>query len=135
MSMYTMKVRAYQCDSYGHVNNARYLEFFEEARWQLISSSELDDYLKDNQLGIVVVSILVNYKRPALPNENLIVSANLGETGNSSFTINQQINLDSGELVSTANVKLVVINLATNRPQKISDNLKKYLTNAAKTNI
>jgi thioesterase III len=135
MSMYTMKVRPYQCDSYGHVNNARYLEFFEEARWQLISSIELDDYLKDNQFGMVVVSILVNYKRPALPNDNLQIFAKLGEMGNSSFTIHQQINLDSGELVATADVKCVVINLTSNRPQKISENLGKYLKDAAKTNI
>jgi thioesterase III len=130
-----MKVRPYQCDSYGHVNNARYLEFFEEARWQLISSIELDDYLKDNQFGMVVVSILVNYKRPALPNDNLQIFAKLGEMGNSSFTIHQQINLDSGELVATADVKCVVINLTSNRPQKISENLGKYLKDAAKTNI
>ena len=87
-----MKVRAYQCDSYGHVNNARYLEFFEEARWQLISLSDLDNYLKDNKLGMVVVRILVNYKRPAVPNDIIHIDAKLGEIGNSSFTIHQQIN-------------------------------------------
>jgi len=28
-----IKVRGYHCDFYGHVNNARFLEFLEEARW------------------------------------------------------------------------------------------------------
>ena len=28
-----IKVRGYHLDLYGHVNNARYLEFLEEARW------------------------------------------------------------------------------------------------------
>lgn len=135
MTIHTMKVRPYQCDSYGHVNNARYLEFFEEARWQLISSNHLDDYLKDNQLGMVVVSILVNYKRPAVPNDIIQISASLGQIGNTSFSIHQQINLDSGELVATADVKLVVINLTTNRPQKISEYLGKHLKDAAEENI
>jgi thioesterase-3 len=27
------KVRGYHLDLYGHVNNARYLEFLEEGRW------------------------------------------------------------------------------------------------------
>ena len=130
-----MKVRAYQCDSYGHVNNARYLEFFEEARWQLISLSDLDNYLKDNKLGMVVVRILVNYKRPAVPNDIIYIDAKLGEIGNSSFTIHQQINLDSGDLIATAEVKCVVINLTNNRPQKISETLGKHLNNAAKKNI
>lgn len=28
-----LTVRNYHLDGYGHVNNARYLEFLEEARW------------------------------------------------------------------------------------------------------
>ncbi|XLM23374.1 thioesterase, partial [Chromobacterium piscinae] len=28
-----IKVRGYHLDLFGHVNNARYLEFLEEARW------------------------------------------------------------------------------------------------------
>ena len=37
-------IRGYHLDAYRHVNNARYLEFLEEARWQyldLISKDEL----------------------------------------------------------------------------------------------
>lgn len=135
MTTFKMTVRPYHCDSYGHVNNARYLEFFEEARWQLISSSDLDDYLSENNWGMVVVSILVNYKRPALPKDELYISAELGEIGNTSFTINQQINLKSEALIATANVKLVVINLATNRPQPISEQLKEIFISAVKENI
>lgn len=31
-----IKIRGYHTDSYQHVNNARYLEFLEEARWQIV---------------------------------------------------------------------------------------------------
>ena len=33
MSATRIPVRGYHLDVYGHVNNARYLEFLEEARW------------------------------------------------------------------------------------------------------
>lgn len=33
MHQIDIKVRGYHLDLYGHVNNARYLEFLEEARW------------------------------------------------------------------------------------------------------
>ena len=32
-----IKVRGYHLDVYQHVNNARYLEFLEEARWDITS--------------------------------------------------------------------------------------------------
>ena len=34
-------VRGYHLDLYRHVNNARYLEFLEEARWQFMEDSGL----------------------------------------------------------------------------------------------
>ena len=30
-----IKIRGYHLDLFGHVNNARYLEFLEEARWAM----------------------------------------------------------------------------------------------------
>jgi thioesterase-3 len=31
-----IRIRGYHTDLYQHVNNARYLEFLEEGRWQLL---------------------------------------------------------------------------------------------------
>ena len=36
-----IKVRGYHLDIYAHVNNARYVEFLEEARWALFDDSEV----------------------------------------------------------------------------------------------
>jgi len=33
-----IKVRGYHLDFYQHVNNARYLEFLEEARWEWLEN-------------------------------------------------------------------------------------------------
>lgn len=35
-----IKVRGYHLDVYQHVNNARYLEFLEEARWDGLENSD-----------------------------------------------------------------------------------------------
>lgn len=34
---YEILIREYHLDSFGHVNNAMYLEMYEEARWELIT--------------------------------------------------------------------------------------------------
>ncbi len=35
-----LTVRNYHLDGYGHVNNARHLEFFEEARWAFLKNAD-----------------------------------------------------------------------------------------------
>ncbi len=57
-----IKVRGYHADFYGHVNNARYLEFFEEDRWACLESKI--DLKKWAAQGItfLVVNINVNYR-------------------------------------------------------------------------
>lgn len=46
-----LTVRNYHLDGYGHVNNARYLEFLEEARWTFFQEHDLLSELK----GIMLV--------------------------------------------------------------------------------
>jgi thioesterase-3 len=59
------KVRSYECDSYGHVNNAVYLNYLEfgrmEALWQL--GFTLDSMKKYGYL-VVVRRIEVDYLNP-----------------------------------------------------------------------
>ena len=64
----TIKVRGYHCDFYGHVNNARYLEFLEEARWSYLEDGLDLDHWQKRGLGFVVVSITIDYRRAVGPN-------------------------------------------------------------------
>lgn len=59
----TIKIRGYHCDSYGHLNNARYLELFEEARWSLLEEANIIQPLKERGLLFFIVNINVNYRR------------------------------------------------------------------------
>lgn len=40
-SDFTVRVLNYHLDGYGHVNNARYLEFLEAARWHFFEHYQL----------------------------------------------------------------------------------------------
>ena len=52
-----IKVRGYHLDLYSHVNNARYLEFLEEARWSFFEDkSDLPRFMKSG-LALIVVNI------------------------------------------------------------------------------
>ena len=52
-----IKVRGYHIDLYGHVNNARYLEFLEEARWAMLDDTVDREKWHTAGYGLSVVNI------------------------------------------------------------------------------
>jgi acyl-CoA thioester hydrolase len=62
---YKLRVRGYELDSYGHVNNAVYLNYFEQARWELFRQLDLIDYFRENNLFLVVTEMKVRYSSEA----------------------------------------------------------------------
>lgn len=70
-------VRSYHLDGYGHVNNARYLEFLEEARWAFFERHGLSDLLQGIQM--VVSRIDIRYRRSAIDGDILETETRLLE--------------------------------------------------------
>jgi thioesterase III len=104
-----IKVRGYHADFYGHVNNARYLEFFEEDRWaQLESKIDLEQWARSGRV-FLVVNINVNYRKAVGVGERLLVSTVLEKVGNKSAVLRQEIVLkQSREVVADALVTFVI---------------------------
>ncbi|MCP3892976.1 MAG: acyl-CoA thioesterase [Desulfobulbaceae bacterium] len=105
-----IKVRGYHADFYGHVNNARYLEFFEEDRWAFFESKiDLREWVEEG-LVFLVVNININYRRAVPVGETLLVSTNVEKIGNRSVVMRQEILLkESKEVAADALVTFVVI--------------------------
>ncbi len=120
-----IKVRGYHIDVFGHVNNARYLELMEEARWRYIDRTNFTALLKKNNWGFAVVNVNINYKRGAYIDEILTIGVKVERMGNSSMTVKQHILLkDTETLVADADVTFVVLDLARMKPVRITDELK-----------
>ena len=104
-----IKVRGYHADFYGHVNNARYLEFFEEDRWaHLESSINLQEWAAKG-LVFLVVNINVNYRKAVGVGETVLVSTSLEKVGNKSAVLHQEIVMkDSKEVAADARITFVV---------------------------
>jgi thioesterase-3 len=104
-----IKVRGYHADFYGHVNNARYLEFFEEDRWALLESKiDLRKWASDGII-FLVVNINVNYRRAVLVGETLLVTTDVESIGNRSVVLQQKILLKgSKEVAADALITFVI---------------------------
>ena len=105
-----IKVRGYHADFYGHVNNARYLEFFEEDRWaHLESNIDLQEWAAKG-LIFLVVNINVNYRKAVGVGETILVSTRLEKIGTKSAVLLQEIVLKgSQEVAADARITFVVI--------------------------
>ncbi len=104
-----IKVRGYHADFYGHVNNARYLEFLEEDRWAFLESKiDLREWASQG-LIFLVVNININYRKAVGVGSVLLVSTTLKKIGNKSAVLQQKIvRKDDNETVADALVTFVI---------------------------
>lgn len=122
-----IKIRGYHTDLYQHVNNARYLEFLEEARWQLFEDHlDLEALMRGGFL-FFVVNINISYRSPARVGDIVRVRSGLRKIGNKSAIIRQQIlNKASGSICVDADVTFVIADTG-GRPLKLEADLKEML--------
>ncbi len=104
-----IKVRGYHADFYGHVNNARYLEFFEEDRWaQLESKIDLKKWAAQGII-FLVVNINVNYRLAVPVGETLLVTTDIEKIGKRSVVMQQKILLkESLKVAADALITFVI---------------------------
>ena len=111
-----IKVRGYHIDVYQHVNNARYLEFLEEARWDGLESSESFQWMTAHNIAFVVVNININYRRPAVLGDVLTITSQLQQLNGKSGVLTQAVTLDpEGQAVADALITFVCIDLKTRK--------------------
>ncbi len=86
-----IKVRGYHLDVYQHVNNARYLEFLEEARWHGLENSDSFHWMTAHNIAFVVVNININYRRPAVLSDLLTITSQLQQLNGKSGILSRSL--------------------------------------------
>ncbi len=116
-----IKVHGYHLDLYGHVNNTRYLEFLEEARWNIKEKYFDFPEVHEQGFGFVVVHTSINYRNPASLGDTLEIRTNVLRIGNKSATFRHEIYLQgTTKLIADAEVTFVIVNLATGKAISIT---------------
>ncbi|MGE1160696.1 YbgC/FadM family acyl-CoA thioesterase [Pantoea agglomerans] len=124
----TIKVRGYHLDVYQHVNNARYLEFLEEARWEWLEEVEAFHWLQEQKLAFVVVNININYRRPAVLGDVLTIESDITQLNGKSGIIAQRVLLAGQEtVVADAALTFVCIDLRTQKAVALEGELRQRL--------
>ena len=99
-----MTVRSYECDSYGHVNNANYLNYLEYARCEFLRDAGFDypGMIKAGY-GIYVARVEIDYKMPAMADDEITIKSWPVKKGAVSGTIAQEV-MRGDDLLAVAKV-------------------------------
>src|SRR3990167_4492472 len=121
-----LTVRGFHLDVFQHVNNARYLEFLEDARWATFD--HVLAALRKRHWSLVIANININYRKPAVIGQRLRIDAKLGEIRNTSFTIAQKVTAAEDPHFIFADAVVTCVFLDTqNRPVKIDETVRHEL--------
>lgn len=74
---YFFTVRGYEIDSFQHVNNAVYIHYLEQARWELLKETETLPYLEANRIIPAVIETHIRYIREAKRFDELVVKSSI----------------------------------------------------------
>ncbi len=118
-------VRVYyeDTDAQGVVYYANYFRFMERARTEWLRALGVDQekmHYEDRRI-FVVVSTRAEFIMPAQFNDELVVTASLGDLTRASFDIEQNIYRESrdGALLLRGGVKAAILDADTMKPQRV----------------
>ncbi len=103
-----IEVRYGDLDPQGHVNNANYLTYMEQARVVYIRGLGLWDGSSFMDVGIILAEARVTFKSPILLGQDLRVGVRVSRLGNKSLTMEYTLeDSRSGETLATGETVLV----------------------------
>lgn len=115
------KIRFNDCDLFGHLNNARYLDYLMNAREDHLKefyNLDLTVYYKKN-VAWVVSSHEIAYLRPAVYNEMVAIQSTLLKVDDDSLFLEiVMMNEKKDHLKAIVRTELVSINIKTGRKEK-----------------
>ena len=140
---YRCALRWSDMDAYGHVNNARFLTLYEEARVALMFTAARDAGLTSFEDGIVISRHEVDYLRPVDYGDGVRIDLWISEIRPSRFVVDYELfatpastgivstlaaTEGDGALASRARSVCVPFDLAAGRPRRVSAEEREFLS-------
>jgi acyl-CoA thioester hydrolase len=122
-------VRFRDCDPMGHVNNAVYLTYLEQARfahWRALWGFSLEA-LPSGSPGVILARAEIDFRRPARYGDVLDVRIGLVAIGRTSFTYDYEVIDASGTLVAAARTVQVMYDYTNASPVPVPDTIRARL--------
>jgi acyl-CoA thioester hydrolase len=125
-AIYHAQVRWSDADIMGHVNHARYLSYFEDARMTLLATSPAG-LAGAGDRGYIAARVAVDYEFPATfrPGLALRVESTISRVGTTAWTWDQRM-FDGEQPVARCECVLVAYSYAAGRPRPLGDDEREF---------
>ena len=122
------KVRDYECDIQGIVNNAVYQNYLEHTRHEFLQQVGLNfAKMHDDGIDAIVIRIEIDYKFPLRSGDQFVCKVNIAREGNLKFIFLQDIyRLPDMKPIVKGKVTAVTINNHTSRPVAPGELIKAF---------
>ena len=89
---YACKVEPRHIDQLGHMNNAAYLQLFEDGRWDMLASRGFDlARIKELSIAPVILSVKVDFLKEVFLDQDLIIRGYVTSYPGKVFTVRQEM--------------------------------------------
>lgn len=123
-----IEVRFRDCDAMGHVNNAVYFTYFEQARAVMGETQGLRRELARGGLGVILVHTACDYRAQVVFGEQVEVRVRVVRIGRTSFTSEFEVRRVRDDAVAAVGRAVqAVFDYAADRTQPIPDGLRAKL--------
>ena len=114
---FKVRVRYAETDQMGVVYHGNYAQYFEMGRVEWLRNLGLSySFMEKNGVMLPVVSLTINYKKPARYDDLLTVRTIYKKQESVRIEFDYEIFNDNGELLTTGNSVLVFVDMKTGRP-------------------
>jgi acyl-CoA thioester hydrolase len=124
-----IEVRYGDLDPQGHVNNARFFTYIEQARIAYIHQLGLWDGGSFTDIGIILAEARLTFKAPILWGQPIQVGVRVARLGNKSFDVIYTIeDIKTGQELATGSTVQVAYNYQTSQTISIPENWRETIT-------
>jgi acyl-CoA thioester hydrolase len=112
-----IRVRYSETDQMGVVYHGNYAQYFEMGRVEWLRNMGISyKWMEENGIMLPVVSLTMNYKKPARYDDELTVKTTMKKLSSVKIEFDYEIYNDKQELLTTGYSILVFVDMKTGRP-------------------
>lgn len=111
-------------DALGHVNNARYFDYFQEARIEWLAGFNFD---LTQPTGPVVIHVACTFLKPVIYPATLTIKSSIHSLGRSSFVIDHDL-FQEQTLMAQGISKVVWVDYKLNKSVELPNTIRQLLT-------
>ena len=125
-----VEVRYEDLDPQGHVNNAKHLTYFEQARIHYLMHLDLFNRASSfMEVGVIIADIHITFHSPIQYRDPIKVGVRTARIGGKSLTTEQCVmHAETGEIMASGTVVLVAYDYQKSRPIAVPEDWRKKIS-------